>query len=188
MIRPPPRSTRTDTLFPYTTLFRSVAHRESAGHAGGAQPFGDAQHPADVAEPVPQLPGEQDGTVHGRRRAASSASAARTRASTPSQSPKVVCRNSLALGYQGLSSRSTSQRQSALRDSTTQTGRPSAPARCATEVQVVTTRSSRRIATAVSRKLCSRSFSRTTEAGASATSGSRSPFCRLKKRRSEEHT
>src|SRR3546814_710502 len=26
MIRPPPRSTRTDTLFPYTTLFRSVHH------------------------------------------------------------------------------------------------------------------------------------------------------------------
>src|SRR3546814_18986599 len=25
MIRPPPRSTRTDTLFPYTTLFRSCA-------------------------------------------------------------------------------------------------------------------------------------------------------------------
>src|SRR3546814_8860857 len=25
MIRPPPRSTRTDTLFPYTTLFRSEA-------------------------------------------------------------------------------------------------------------------------------------------------------------------
>src|SRR3546814_3435891 len=25
MIRPPPKSTRTDTLFPYTTLFRSVA-------------------------------------------------------------------------------------------------------------------------------------------------------------------
>src|SRR3546814_14998484 len=24
MIRPPPRSTRSDTLFPYTTLFRSV--------------------------------------------------------------------------------------------------------------------------------------------------------------------
>src|SRR3546814_17823359 len=28
MIRRPPRSTRTDTLFPYTTLFRSV-HRRS---------------------------------------------------------------------------------------------------------------------------------------------------------------
>src|SRR3546814_3835209 len=27
MIRPPPRSTRTDTLFPYTTLFRSVTMR-----------------------------------------------------------------------------------------------------------------------------------------------------------------
>src|SRR3546814_1982540 len=26
MIRPPPRSTRTDTLFPYTTLFRSRVH------------------------------------------------------------------------------------------------------------------------------------------------------------------
>src|SRR3546814_5002185 len=26
MIRRPPRSTRTDTLFPYTTLFRSHAH------------------------------------------------------------------------------------------------------------------------------------------------------------------
>src|SRR3546814_16956888 len=27
MIRPPPRSTRTDTLFPYTTLFRSARER-----------------------------------------------------------------------------------------------------------------------------------------------------------------
>src|SRR3546814_20468131 len=38
MIRRPPRSTRTDTLFPYTTLFRStchpmVAHESSAGTA-----------------------------------------------------------------------------------------------------------------------------------------------------------
>src|SRR3546814_20269284 len=31
MIRRPPRSTRTDTLFPYTTLFRSLQRR----HAGG---------------------------------------------------------------------------------------------------------------------------------------------------------
>src|SRR3546814_18047720 len=28
MIRRPPRSTRTDTLFPYTTLFRSHDHRQ----------------------------------------------------------------------------------------------------------------------------------------------------------------
>src|SRR3546814_14681892 len=33
MIRRPPRSTRTDTLFPYTTLFRSRALREKAGDA-----------------------------------------------------------------------------------------------------------------------------------------------------------
>src|SRR3546814_17163732 len=31
MIRRPPRSTRTDTLFPYTTLFRSAAQRGAAG-------------------------------------------------------------------------------------------------------------------------------------------------------------
>src|SRR3546814_11167098 len=30
MIRRPPRSTRTDTLFPYTTLFRSRTDREAA--------------------------------------------------------------------------------------------------------------------------------------------------------------
>src|SRR3546814_19868808 len=29
MIRRPPRSTRTDTLFPYTTLFRSVRQKEA---------------------------------------------------------------------------------------------------------------------------------------------------------------
>src|SRR3546814_12584090 len=34
MIRRPPRSTRTDTLFPYTTLFRSVHHRGRPGHRG----------------------------------------------------------------------------------------------------------------------------------------------------------
>src|SRR3546814_12517752 len=33
MIRRPPRSTRTDTLFPYTTLFRSFNHR-SVGKPG----------------------------------------------------------------------------------------------------------------------------------------------------------
>src|SRR3546814_17426016 len=29
MLRRPPRSTRTDTLFPYTTLFRSAQHRDA---------------------------------------------------------------------------------------------------------------------------------------------------------------
>src|SRR3546814_8402882 len=35
MIRRPPRSTRTDTLFPYTTLFRSPAPATAAPGAGG---------------------------------------------------------------------------------------------------------------------------------------------------------
>src|SRR3546814_1487531 len=33
MIRRPPRSTRTDTLFPYTTLFRSLIRRGTAGQS-----------------------------------------------------------------------------------------------------------------------------------------------------------
>src|SRR3546814_2037496 len=43
MIRRPPRSTRTDTLFPYTTLFRSPARRrfrcvrQQPHHRGGGQ-------------------------------------------------------------------------------------------------------------------------------------------------------
>src|SRR3546814_8447466 len=35
MIRRPPRSTRTDTLFPYTTLFRSRQHLFIRGYLGG---------------------------------------------------------------------------------------------------------------------------------------------------------
>src|SRR3546814_20586915 len=31
MLRRPPRATRTDTLFPYTTLFRSVVDRRAVG-------------------------------------------------------------------------------------------------------------------------------------------------------------
>src|SRR3546814_1778696 len=38
MIRRPPRSTRTDTLFPYTTLFRSIDdHRQPAVRIDGAE-------------------------------------------------------------------------------------------------------------------------------------------------------
>src|SRR3546814_1295070 len=39
MIRRPPRSTRTDTLFPYTTLFRSSIEASDAFHAP-ARPVG----------------------------------------------------------------------------------------------------------------------------------------------------
>src|SRR3546814_5649009 len=37
MIRPPPRSTRTDTLFPYTTLFRSPAFGQVVVGQGRAE-------------------------------------------------------------------------------------------------------------------------------------------------------
>src|SRR3546814_3540556 len=43
MIRRPPRSTRTDTLFPYTTLFRS--HRRKAESAGWV--VGEITQPSD---------------------------------------------------------------------------------------------------------------------------------------------
>src|SRR3546814_18657030 len=50
MIRRPPRSTRTDTLFPYTTLFRSVANQP------GAQP----REPAALLAPADPAVGPAD--------------------------------------------------------------------------------------------------------------------------------
>src|SRR3546814_12994302 len=40
MIRRPPRSTRTDTLFPYTTLFRSNYYRMRGHQAARLDPLG----------------------------------------------------------------------------------------------------------------------------------------------------
>src|SRR3546814_381373 len=52
MIRRPPRSTRTDTLFPYTTLFRSVELHATAGEeldaVVGHRVVRGAQHHAEV--------------------------------------------------------------------------------------------------------------------------------------------
>src|SRR3546814_9902812 len=47
MIRPPPRSTRTDTLFPYTTLFRSLLnpHRPEASLRKETRSRPTARHP-----------------------------------------------------------------------------------------------------------------------------------------------
>src|SRR3546814_3079920 len=44
MIRRPPRSTRTDTPFPYTTLFRS-GRRLSCQQQGAWRALGDEAHP-----------------------------------------------------------------------------------------------------------------------------------------------
>src|SRR3546814_14089777 len=54
MIRRPPRSTRTDTLFPYTTLFRSVdADHPAEGTVGGDRPLAEVRRPA-AEDPRPQ--------------------------------------------------------------------------------------------------------------------------------------
>src|SRR3546814_6813010 len=45
MIRRPPRSTRTDTLFPYTTLFRSALGSGMPRGGGGASPRGTRGSP-----------------------------------------------------------------------------------------------------------------------------------------------
>src|SRR3546814_18234145 len=53
MIRRPPRSTRTDTLFPYTTLFRSGGASNSAGSKGSG--IGGATLEGPALERLPVL-------------------------------------------------------------------------------------------------------------------------------------
>src|SRR3546814_6122131 len=51
MIRRPPRSTRTDTLFPYTTLFRSTSWLEGHPHLYGRMDFSyNGSGPAKLLE------------------------------------------------------------------------------------------------------------------------------------------
>src|SRR3546814_12099544 len=70
MIRRPPRSTRTDTLFPYTTLFRSLATYKLVGTPGAIDAPAAAVDatPRTMEEAVVQLeaelernPGRADG-------------------------------------------------------------------------------------------------------------------------------
>src|SRR3546814_14349620 len=74
MIRRPPRSTRTDTLFPYTTLFRSRREHQAVGvrgllDLGTAQPRVAGRHIAaqPVEKPMSLEPLER--VHHGRDRA-----------------------------------------------------------------------------------------------------------------------
>src|SRR3546814_13197841 len=55
MIRRPPRSTRTDTLFPYTTLFRSPCQGASPRRAGCQH---QGHHPGDEARRDPAVGAE----------------------------------------------------------------------------------------------------------------------------------
>src|SRR3546814_6024037 len=77
MIRRPPRSTRTDTLFPYTTLFRSEQLAAQPGQAGLAQVAlgihvvqAALQHVAAVVADVERLPADDDLAEPGERRGA----------------------------------------------------------------------------------------------------------------------
>src|SRR3546814_5074018 len=56
MIRRPPQSTRTDTLFPYTTLFRSP------------HPHGSVRRARRRAQPVPRIERRRAGMPGGARR------------------------------------------------------------------------------------------------------------------------
>src|SRR3546814_3127528 len=51
MIRRPPRSTRTDTLFPYTTLFRSEGAARLAPHPPGRASCAVLRERLDLADP-----------------------------------------------------------------------------------------------------------------------------------------
>src|SRR3546814_1298431 len=69
MIRRPPRSTRTDTLFPYTTLFRSAVHRGACARfrpCGGTLPGRrDRRRAGDAGILAPAIGGRAGGP--GRR-------------------------------------------------------------------------------------------------------------------------
>src|SRR3546814_17645262 len=66
MIRRPPRSTRTDTLFPYTTLFRSLAacQRDHGASAGGVLPdFADlVEHVSPSVVNISTVPADAPAT------------------------------------------------------------------------------------------------------------------------------
>src|SRR3546814_8731431 len=68
MIRRPPRSTRTDTLFPYTTLFRSLAPERGADARGaGEEPRADRLSPARPPPREARRDRPVDGTGAGDR-------------------------------------------------------------------------------------------------------------------------
>src|SRR2546430_12936371 len=60
MIRRPPRS----TLFPYTTLFRSVRHRRLVGPGGVAQAVAERELRAGPGAVVPAVADQQPLPVH----------------------------------------------------------------------------------------------------------------------------
>src|SRR3546814_4066460 len=72
MRRPPPRSTRTDTLFPYTTLFRSLVQVKNGGipFHGSAQGDNHFMHAAGryTFHQAIDLQIRRPDAIHGRNR------------------------------------------------------------------------------------------------------------------------
>src|SRR3546814_12410753 len=70
MLRRPPRSTRTDTLFPYTTPFRSIgeAVRQHRHHDEPRRDEIGEGNPDDLAPRPAQRDGENDKEQQGRDR------------------------------------------------------------------------------------------------------------------------
>ncbi len=104
-----------------------------------------------AADSLLEIAAPATGTDEGARRL-NLANPSPTCAITPLQSSRAVCRKISMEGYHGVSLRSRSQRQSDAVGSNSQTGFPRAPARCATDVSTLTTKSSSAIAAAVSLK------------------------------------
>src|SRR3546814_4892421 len=121
MIRRPPRSTRTDTLFPYTTLFRSsrrplqpLVHQDRAERVRRPRDGADAGPVAAVL--VPALP-------PGRRHAAGGQAARRCRRRSEEHTSElqslmrisyaVFCLQKKKIGYQ-TQSQQTTQTQAAI--------------------------------------------------------------------------
>src|SRR3546814_839163 len=63
MIRRPPRSTRTDTLFPYTTLFRSPVRKYGAAREHLSEPCSDAHSHASRSNAFAGVTGEISGVA-----------------------------------------------------------------------------------------------------------------------------
>src|SRR3546814_5393156 len=131
MIRRPPRSTRTDTLFPYTTLFRSV--RPHAGLAlRGHRPLRRDRHLLflprhgerplpDVADADSEVRQSEDGRLSGpaalRRRAreAHLRGAALYQGEEPRLRRPSLCRAAVGGGLRARSEEHTSDLQSLMR-------------------------------------------------------------------------
>src|SRR3546814_9623796 len=112
MIRRPPRSTRTDTLFPYTTLFRSAAKAGGDGIDRGAADGRAAARRGRGADPARS--GQAAARQSGSGRAASGTIAFADAGGHPPAEDR-GCRRSSGKG--GRSEEHTSELQSLMRNS-----------------------------------------------------------------------